>query len=610
MRLSMSLVVMEIKKNLKVHRASMLCATVWSVMSCLGRAEPGASNSAAPVAMPNSGNEAALKLWQSVAGDQVPAVIAGDKATSKIEWRSTVTTDAYTNDIKPPPAAAGAPPTATPLNKGNFATTNIASDIRLIEPSGEVTAFQVGVTASNDRAILSRYPNQVRSLAFGRTGSTYQVGAGDATVGYSQLGTTLGLRGLSIQKALGDWTVSGYSGVVTDSWEALFNRSPLDNGPARNRYTRSVAGTKAEYALQPGLKLFATAQGYRDSADSIPDQGVGMPPSDARAVSTGMAYQVDGLSVSSEAASSKFDARDQPVRRGSAYLLDAAYKLPEIGFRAGYHSVAPSFVSLSLSVPPGLREGFLGGDWNAASWLVVGSEYRESSNRTISLTPSNAEPLQPMPPMNVQLAGRSRTITNRANITFGGALPGLSAMLASNRSVGADPSSAQRLSQTSSAALSFNSATWNATFSANNTSASNSSNPQADSESHMLQAQFGRNYMGTIIPWTFGWTLMGAQQSQRMTFLGTESKSRSRGITVNGNRSDWAQFALIYQEAYQTQAAGGPELATHSLQIELTKKYGQQNALKAYLRQSQRNVGDAALRTDERVFGMQVNWGW
>ena len=93
-------------------------------------------------------------------------------------------------------------------------------------------------------------------------------------------------------------------------------------------------------------------------------------------------------------------------------------------------------------------------------------------------------------------------------------------------------------------------------------------------------------------------------------FTGAETKSRTHGFTVNGQRSEWAQFALTYQGSVVSQTTGGPDLATNSVQLEVSKQFGQQNSLKAYLRQSQRNVGDAALRTDERVFGMQLNMGW
>jgi hypothetical protein len=559
-----------------------------------------------------AGNEEALKAWAAASGSQtVPIVAKAEDGSSKLEWHSTLAADAYNNDITPPPAPPGSPPTATPLNTGNFAKAVLATDIRLIEPGGQVNFMQFGLTASNDRSVVSRYQNQLNSLQIGRTGTGYQIGAGDASVSFSQLGSTLGLRGLNMQRQLGDWTFSGYGGVVSESWEALYNRAPLDNGPARSRFVRNVVGTKIEYAVVQGLKAYATMQGYNDNVDSLDAARISQQPSQARALSTGLAYQDGPWTVTSELALSRFDERYQLSRKGDAALLDAIYRQTAWSLRSGVH-IDPKFVSLSQAVPPGVKEWYAGGDWTAATWISLGTDYRHAASRTagIVLLAPPADPTLP-PPFPIQASSTlTRSLTSRANINFGSEFPGLALSLSNTINRGEDAQQHESRNQNNNAAFSYASPTWTGSLGYTLGKLANSSNPQGDSRTSGVQAQLGRNYSGTVIPWSFGWSLTAGEQTQKLLFTGTQTKSRTHGLSLNGQRSDWAQFTLAYQGSSVSQTTGGPDLATHSLQFEVVKKFGEQNSLKAYIRESQRNVGDIALRTDERAFGMQLNLGW
>ncbi|MCY7388990.1 MAG: hypothetical protein LH481_13180 [Burkholderiales bacterium] len=561
----------------------------------------------------SDGNEDARKAWQAASGSQmVPDVVKVSDGESKLEWRSTLTVDTYNNDIKPPPAPPGSPPFATPLNTGNFAKTVFATNIRLIEPGGQVNFVQFALAASNDRSVVSRYPNQLNSLQVGRTGQGYQIGAGDTAISFSQLGTTLGLRGLNVQQQLGDWTVSGYGGMVSDSWEALYNRTPLDNTPARSRFVRRVLGTKVEYALAPGLKFFTTLQGYSDNVESLDAARVSQQPTDARALSTGLSYQDGPWTVTSEVAMSRFEERYQPARKGDALLVDGSYRQSSWSLRGGYHDIDPKFVSLSQSVPPGVKESYIGGDWTAASWVTVGVDYRNAASRTAGLI-LLAAPMDPaLPPPFPVMATSSitRSLTSRANINFGTDFPGLALSLSNTANQGEDAQQHGNRNQNSNAALSYSSATWSGNFSLMAGKLANNGNPQGDSTTSGIQAQLGRTYTGTIIPWSFGWSLTAGEQIQRLTFAGTETRSRSHGLMLNGQRAEWAQFTLAYQGSSISQTTGGPELLTRSVQLDVAKQLGPQNSFKAYLRATQRNLGDVALRTDERVVGIQLNLGW
>ena len=561
----------------------------------------------------SGGNEDALKAWQAASGSQiVPDVVKTPDGESKLEWRSTLAVDTYNNDIKPPPAPLGSPPFATPLNTGNFAKTVFATNIRLIEPGGQVNFAQFTLAASNDRSVVSRYPNQLNSLQVGRTGQGYQIGAGDTAISFSQLGTTLGLRGLNVQQQLGDWTFSGYGGTVSDSWEALYNRTPLDNSPARSRFTRRVLGTKIEYSLAMGLKAFATVQGYSDNVESLNTERISQQPTDARSLSTGLSYQDGPWTVASEVALSKFDERYQLARKGDAIVVDGTYRQTSWSLRGGYHDIDPKFVSLSQSVPPGIKESYVGGDLTAAAWVTLGVDYRNAASRTaglILLAPP-ADPALPSPFPVMATSALTRSLTSRANINFGAAFPGLALSLSNTANRGQDVQQHVNRNLNSNAALSYSSSSWSGNVSFLAGKFANNGTPQGDSTSSGLQAQLGRNYAGDIIPWSIGWSLTAGEQIQKLTFVGTETKSRSHGLTLNGQRAEWAQFTLTYQGSSITQTTGGPDLITRSVQLDVVKQFGQANSFKAYLRGSQRNVGDVALRTDERVVGMQLNLGW
>jgi hypothetical protein len=314
----------------------------------------------------------------------------------------------------------------------------------------------------------------------------------------------------------------------------------------------------------------------------------------------------------SEVARSRFEERHQLVRDGDAKLVDATYRQTSWSLRGGYHDIAPQFVSLSQSVPPGVKEWYVGADWTVAAWIMVGADYRDATTRyagQILLAPPSDPPLPPPLPIAAGSAP-TRSLTSRANINFGASLPGWTLSLSNTANRGEDTQQQRNRNQNSNAALSYGSATWSGSVGYMAGTLANAGNPQGDSTTRGLQLQLGRNYAGTIVPWSFGWTLSAGEQTQKLVFPGTQTRSRTQGLTLNGQHSNWAQFALIYQGSSVSQTTGGPDLATHLVQLELGKQFGPQNTLKVYLRESQRNVGDVALRADERVYGMQLNLGW
>ncbi len=141
---------------------------------------------------------------------------------------------------------------------------------------------------------------------------------GDVVAAFSGLGSNLGLRGTLGTKELGALTLTGFAGVVAESWEALNNRSALDGLAPRTRYIRDVLGAKAEYKISDTLTGFMTLQNYHDRLGSV-ELPAGSVALDGRITTVGSKYVNGNLQVSAEIAhSSKNDLVAQIDRSGNA----------------------------------------------------------------------------------------------------------------------------------------------------------------------------------------------------------------------------------------------------------------------------------------------------
>jgi hypothetical protein len=565
-------------------------------------------------AQADGGNEEALRAFAAQAGTQAPQLTRGPAGETKLEWRGGISLDAYRNDITPP---AGNAAVATPLNTGSFARMVFNTDIRLIEP-GNITNFMQGtLTATNDRSVLSRYPNQIGTLQLGRTTQHYIATAGDLTANYSGLSSSLGLRGLSLTQKLGALTLSGHAGVVSESWEALMNRKPLDNGPARNQFVRNVHGLKAEYALIPSFKIYGTFQGFNDREESLPIERITIPAAHTRSATTGFTYQEGNASLMGEIAQSRFRRDGQPLSNGRGWVIDGTYRIGAVTLRSGWHDIAPEFVSLAQSVPPGIKEGYVGADWTAASWLTLGGDYRDSKTRfTAPFIPamSPSDPFSAFPPPLTPAPTEARGFNSRANINFGPNWPGWNFSLQDAETENVDSQGNKGRGRNSNATLSFSVKSWNGNLTLGNGYNKNKAFPVSDSRMESAQMQFGRSWTLTDLvgapTWSFTLSTMAGQQVQTITASSTETRGTTFGVNFAAQHQRYGQLSTQWSDAVMTQPNGGPDLTTRTFQLDVTYPITPQHSLKGYLRNVKRNMGDANLETSERLAGMQFNLTW
>jgi hypothetical protein len=565
------------------------------------------------LAQTGGGNDEALRAFAAQAGTQAPQLTRGADGETKLEWRGGISLDAYRNDITPPP---GSGQVATPLNTGSFARLVFNTDIRLVEP-GNITNFMQGtLTATNDRAVLSRYPNQIGTLQLGRTTQQYVATAGDLTANYSGLSSSLGLRGLSLTQKLGALTLSGHAGVVSESWEALMNRKPLDGGPARNQFIRNVHGVKGEYAVFPALKIYTTFQGFNDRETSLPIERITIPAAQTRSWTSGFIYQEGNGSLAAELAESRFRRDGQSLQNGRGWVVDGTYRLGAVTLRGGWHDITPEFVSLAQSVPPGIEEGYAGADWTAASWLTLGGDYRDSKTRFAApfmpMTPN--DPFSAFPPPLTPAPTQARGFNSRANINFGSNWPGWNLSLQDAQTENIDSQGNKGRGRNSTASLSFSIKSWNGSATFGTGFNKNLAFPQSDSRMENAQLQVGRNWTLTDVAgaptWSFILSTMAGQQVQTLTATGTETRGTSFGLNFGAQHQRYGQLNAQWSDAVMTQPNGGPDLTTRTFQLDLTYPITPQHSVKGYLRNVRRNMGDANLETSERLAGMQFNLTW
>jgi hypothetical protein len=557
-------------------------------------------------------NADALRIWRQQSGSVVE-LTPGPDGSTKIEFHGGITTDLYHNSIQTP---AGASTLYSPLQSGTFFKVVSQGDLRETSTQGSVTYAQATITKSDDRSVLSHYNSQLSNFQLGHTDLDYQMMFGDVAVNFSQLSSSLGLRGFSGVKQLDTYTLSGHMGVITESWESLMDKGTLDGSPARTRYSRDVYGLKLENTFSPNMKAYLTTQKYNDQEGSL-TAGSFMLPANAHSTTTGFTYQEGQFSVNGESAVSRYGEKDQTMRRGHATVLDSTYRMESIGWRTGFHDLSASYASLSQMVQPGIKEGYVGLDWTTTTWLTLGTEYRNSKQRTPSYTLVTAQTSTSIVGTTTSL----QALTSRANINFGPDLPGWGLALQDTHGVGTD---AQGLATSNSNllfSLNYNSQTWNGMASVGNGRVKNESNPQSDTASKTWQLQLGRQITNgnneSAATWSANTSITAGRQEQDLINLGTSTISTSYGLVFALQRVRSLQFNSSITDNITTQTTGGPNLKSRAVQLEGVVPFGAPmpsglvpgNA-KMYLRDNIRNFGDATLRTSESVLGLQVNYVW
>ena len=591
------------QRSARFRRASLAQAlTVLSVSCATGaawaQATPTTQTTPATQTTQNeqdAANAQVLQSWRQQTGQSASVTTEG-----KIEFHGGVTVDAYNNDVSSPSGN----PALSPLRENNYGKLIFQGDIRTQSAEQDVTYVQGVLTASNDRSLIQRYANQINSFQTGRAGLGYQIAFGDVVANYSTLSSSLGLRGLLAARQFGALTVTGVAGTVAESWEALLNRSALDNLAPRTRYLRDVMGVKAEYAFDQQLSAFATLQSYSDrtSSAALP---LGSPALSGAVLSSGLKYSQDALQISAELAASNTEDKNTLIdSRGKAFVIDGTYRFasPGINLRFGYHDLGPRFVSLAQSVAPGIQEWYAGADWQIFPQLNWGLDLRDSTTRIAAnvFSPASQTELQ--------------TLNNRLSYSFQD-ITGLVLSLSDTRNRGKDALGNPNRNDTSQLSLNYGSQLWTAGASLGQGHSRSPANPLGDSNNSQWQLNLGRNWSDASLEkqasWTVGVQSFLGQQVQKLIAAGTASKNTSYGLNLTASSTPMGQWLLGLQRQQTEQPTpGAPRLATTTLNLDWTKALTQQWQLKGYAKINRRNHGDVALQLDERILGVQGSYKW
>jgi hypothetical protein len=301
-------------------------------------------------------------------------------------WRGALASDQYQVDVEIPAGGGG----SSGLQPGRFHKSTASGDLRMATPEGGATQLQFALTASDDRAVLSRFRSQVGTLQLGRSGPGHQVLLGDTVAHFSRLAGGIGLRGALGSVAAGPWTASGYAGAIAESWESLWGAPTRDGGPARLGYSRSVHGASAGYNASSGLQAFVTHQAWADRGGSVSDAiAAALPATQSGRVSTGglryaaalgalgqlqlgaerglSTWEEGAAGASGDAGATMLDATLQ----GSAG--DTTWQL-----RAGRNAIDPDWRGVGAQHQPGLRETFSGFDVQLLRGLTLGGDARRA----------------------------------------------------------------------------------------------------------------------------------------------------------------------------------------------------------------------------------------
>ncbi len=528
-------------------------------------------------------NSEVLQAWQQgAAGGQTPDLVQQADGGTTIEWHGGVTLDKYVN-------SSSGGNTLTPNRGGSYYKAQVQSDLRGTSPDGDLSYMQLSLTNTDDRSVLSSNPTQINSLLMGRAGKDYQITLGDVVASYSQLGTSLGLRGIGGQKLFGQSSMfSASAGVQAPSWEALANTVP------RTQFLRNVYAGKAETAFSEAWRGYVTTQGYADDTGSL---GRGMSllaPASARTTTAGFTYQQGQLGVQGEAGVSRWQEEGQDEHNDNAFIVDANWRVESVGLRAGHHDIGRYYSSLSGMAAPGVQETYVAGDWAAAQWVTFTADARHSVNEGA---------------MNTINAQKTDALLAGAFINFGPDWPGWGLMLNHSQSRGESANNgASTENQGNGASLFYYGQVWNGSLGYNEQKVSSNAAPGADAKTTGWVGTVGRNWSddsgvaGGM--WTLGTNLTASLQEQNLD-AGGSTRSTVLGLGVSAQRSGWGSLNASLSDGTTTQTTGGPDLRMKTYQVDAAYPFKGQNSLRFYLR-SNRTGGGTAADYNDRTVGLQL----
>jgi hypothetical protein len=544
-----------------------------------------------------NGNQEVLESWQKQSGQS--ATLVNNSNGSTLEWHGQVTEDLYTVDTSNDSdefALSG-------LQEGTFSLTTLQGDLRSTTEAGDINYIQGGVSLTRDRAKQTLYSSQMTNLQFGRAGQGYQISGGDIVADFSRIGSNLGLRGVYSAKQLNATTLYGFAGVVSDSWESLFNRHTLTNQPARSRYLRDAVGGKIDYKLNESWNVFGTAQTYSDRRSSLANAlAIGQASQSGSTGTVGLGYRTLQSNFSVEVGTSRNGvdtAAAGDTLTDKALLVDMGYAWQTLNLHAGYHNIGLNYTSLAQNVVPGIRESFVGGDWFITPNLSYSNDIRRSEMRTVNFFDQN------------DTLNLVDTLVNRLNYNVT-ALPGLNIGLQDMRNWGKVEANTSRNNMTQ-LNIFYSTQHYSSGLTLSNARQRTNTNPLSNSTTDGVQVTLGRQILpGELIAFpsiSGGIQFNGGYQQQRIA-NNTETTSGTQGVSVNVQSVKLGQLMFSIMNVDTRQPTAKAVLNTKVVNLDWTKVISDALAFRAYIRNNFINHGDRLQTFDEKIVGAQLDYQW
>ncbi len=611
--------------------------TLWPV--CVSAQEqaqaPSQPQPTANVDLADPANQQVLRNWQQQTGQAIPfsqgtASIdpatgkRADNAEQRFEFHGQIELGGYTNRISNPSgnAALGS------MRSGDFGKLVFQGDLRTINADQDVTYAQATLTSTDDRGIQGRYATQINNLQIGRAGVGYQMAMGDVAVSFSGLSTNQGLRGATLSKDIGAFSLSGYAGVIAESWEALAGQDTRDGQPSRTRNLRHVIGAKGEYKIiTPSASLasfYVTLQSYRDRAGtaSAPSPllpllvGTVLAPLttlEGTVASVGGKFNQGSLQLSAELASSRTQdqTNSQDSATDQAFVIDVSYKISALSLRAGHHNLGANYAALAQSNAAGVKESYAGADWQITPQILWGIDARTAVTLAATLAAlKGATGLVPASQTSLD------SLSNRLSYSSQN-IPGLAFSLSDTRSQGRDALGNANRIDTTQLGATFANSDWNANMLIGFGHARNAANSSFESDNSNWQLFLGRNWTGlrfggnTAPSWTLGLQGTVGQQNQKMLASLATSKSDNYGLYLQATHPWLGSISAGFQQqSISPFIAGALSLKSNSFNLDISRDFGRHWSAKAYAKANSRNKNDALLQYGERAIGLQGIYKW
>lgn len=555
-----------------------------------------AQDDSSTVPVSANSNEKVLEDWQRVSGQS--GSVSGGEGGATLEWHGEATEEVYNVDTSYDENSGE----LSGLQEGTFTQTRLLGDLRSVEQDGDVTYGQGGIALTRDRARQTLYSSRIENLQVGRAGVGYQLSAGDVVASFSNIGSSLGLRGIYGAKQINALTIQGYTGTVTDSWEALINRTPINNQPARTRFLRDVAGAKVNYQFDEQWSVFGTAQTYKDRQSSVVDrlanQQIGFSGSTGTA---GVNYKTNQANLAFELGTSnkKVDEPGGDDFGDAAMLLDASYAWQTFSVFTGHHNLGANYTSLSSNVISGIRESFVGSNWVITPSLTYGNRIARSDSRLADLLGKVGDITQ------------TDSLINQLSYSVA-LIPGLNVSVQDMRNWSEFQDINSRNNSTQLSTFYANQH-YNGGITVGNARQRFSNTPEFNSNTDSADFNIGRQVQeGELLalPSISGGLRFNAGYQQQRINNGTETTIGTQGVTINVQSKTFGQLAAGFINQDRRQTIERAVLNSKIVNLDWTKIVSDALTLKAYIRNNYLNHGDRLQRVDEKTVGFIADYLW